>query len=290
MSNPPIPPEILDHIVDDLYDEPDALRNCCLVAKSWIPRTRKHLFADIKFSSPERLQSWKTTFPDPSNSPAYHVHTLSVGCLRVVTAADAGEGGWIQTFSRVVRLDVDSGVHGSEFSPALFRGFSPVLKSLRVASGTLSLSQIFGFVRSLPLLEDLSLVIHGTPSDNDLSAHGAPTVIPPPSSPPFTGSLKLMLLRGAELAVRRLLDLPNGLHFQHMTLSWFQEEEVQWINALVVECSGTLESLDVCCCHHLAGAIVQPLRRNGWLNSVCRWFDAVFNRPLKSNETQRCTV
>jgi hypothetical protein len=38
-----LPAEMLDHVVDHLYDTEDALRNCCLVSKSWIPRTRKHL-------------------------------------------------------------------------------------------------------------------------------------------------------------------------------------------------------------------------------------------------------
>jgi hypothetical protein len=32
-----------------LHDTRDALRNCCLIFKSWIPRTRKHLFADVRF-------------------------------------------------------------------------------------------------------------------------------------------------------------------------------------------------------------------------------------------------
>ena len=247
MSNPQIPPEILDHIVDNLHNEPDALRNCCLVAKSWIPRTRKHLFADVKFTSPEHLESWKTTFPDPSNSPAHHTRTLSVKCARIVTAEDGEEDGWIRTFSRVVRLDVDSGVDGSEFSPALFRVFSesPILKSLRVASGTLSLPQIFGLVRSLPLLEDLSLVVHGIPNDNDLSVHEPPAVIPTSTSPPFTGTLELTLFKEVEPTTRRLLDLPNGLHFRHLTLKSCQEDDVRWINALIDECSDTLESINV---------------------------------------------
>ena len=119
MSNPPIPSEILDHIVDNLRDESKALQNSCLVTKSWVPRARKHLFTDISLSLPE-------TFLDPSNSPAYHTHALSVRCVRVVTVADAREGDWIQTFCRVVRLDVDSTMHGSEFSSALFRGCSRI--------------------------------------------------------------------------------------------------------------------------------------------------------------------
>ena len=48
MSNPHLPAEILDYIIDHLHDTEDALRNCSLVSKSWIPRTRTHLFADVK--------------------------------------------------------------------------------------------------------------------------------------------------------------------------------------------------------------------------------------------------
>ena len=106
MSSVPLPQEIVDYILDTLRDEPKTLQNCCLVAKSWVPRARKHLSASIKFSSPKDIESWKKTFPDPSNSPACHTLTLLVSCPEAVTAADAEEGGWIQTFSRVLRLEV----------------------------------------------------------------------------------------------------------------------------------------------------------------------------------------
>ena len=266
MSNPPIPPEILDRIVDHLHDEPDALRNCCLVAKSRVPCARKHLFADIKFSSPERLESWKKTFPDPSNSPAYHTYILSVQCPQVVTAADTEEGGWIRAFSRVMLLDVDSNVDSSadslgdsEVSLAPFHAFSPILICLRLFSTTLPLSRIFGLVCSLPLLEDLMLVVYGIPNDDDLDAGGLPIGIPPPSSPVFTGTLRLIVIHGMGPIVRRLLDLPNGLHFRHLSFSWLREDELQWINALVAECSDTLESITATRC--LYGAIVRFLRR-----------------------------
>jgi hypothetical protein len=57
MSNPDLPPEILDYIIDLLHDEPETLKRCCLVSKSWVPRTRKHLFADIGFQTEEHLKS-----------------------------------------------------------------------------------------------------------------------------------------------------------------------------------------------------------------------------------------
>jgi len=106
MSNPHLPPEIHDYTVDFLHDKPATLKQCCLVSKSWVPRARRHLFASINFDSVDDLEAWKETFPDPTNSPAYHTRSLFVGCPRLVTVVEAEEGGWIRAFSRVVRLKV----------------------------------------------------------------------------------------------------------------------------------------------------------------------------------------
>jgi len=105
MSTAHLPPELLDHIIDLLHDSRAALRNCCLVSKSWIPRTRSHLFADIKFNTEGKLESWEEIFPDPSTSPARYAKTLTIGCFQVFTAADAETGGWISSFSYVERLE-----------------------------------------------------------------------------------------------------------------------------------------------------------------------------------------
>ena len=133
MSNPGLPPETVDHIVDILHNNPKTLRNCSLTTKSWVPRARKHLFASVRLTSPKVLESWKKTFPDPRNSPAYHTLTLFVYCPEVITAADAEEGGWIQAFSRVVCLDVYSSVQDPLFLTLLY-GLSPFLEILRVSS------------------------------------------------------------------------------------------------------------------------------------------------------------
>jgi hypothetical protein len=132
MSGPHLPAELLDHIVDHLHDTLDALRNCCLVSKSWIPRARKHLFADIAFRTVRSLQSWEGTFPDPSTSPAHYTKSLSVSCPQVVTTSDAEAGGWIRGFSRIVRLEVGSQTSRGGMSFAPFHGLSLVIKSLRV--------------------------------------------------------------------------------------------------------------------------------------------------------------
>ena len=115
---------------------PETLKECCLVAKSWIPRTRKHLFADIRFRTLPHLKLWKKTFPNSENSPAYHTRTLFVGCAEVDMTAGANEGGRIQAFSGVtsLKLDSHSGLICPQVSLVPFHMFSPTLKSLHTGS------------------------------------------------------------------------------------------------------------------------------------------------------------
>jgi hypothetical protein len=244
MSIPQLPAEILDHIIDHLHDTAVALRNCCLVSKSWIPRTRKLLFADVNFLTTKSLQSWKETFPDPSTSPAYYTKTLSVSSSEVVTTADAGVGGWITGFSRVVHLVVGSSDYPVSFVP--FHGFSPVIKSLRVTIFALPSPHIFNLTISFPLLEDLAVTIHhkALPDDNDDGSDWLPSS----STPMFTGSLELRLWGGMKPVTHWLLSLPGGIHFRKLIWVWFHEENLSLMMALVERCSHTLESLDITYC------------------------------------------
>jgi hypothetical protein len=246
MSIPQLPAEILDHIIDHLHDTAVALRNCCLVSKSWIPRTRKHLFADVEFSNPECLQSWKEAFPDSSTSPACYAKTLYVGCSEVVTAADAQAGGWITGFSCVLCLEVGSPADLVSFVP--FHGFSPVIKSLRVTIFALVSPHIFNLILSFPLLEDLAVTIdHGTSSDNDDSSIWMPLAVQSSSAPILTGSLELLLWGGMKHITHWLLSLPGGIRFRKFIWRWSHQEDLSLMMALVERCSHTLESLDISC-------------------------------------------
>jgi len=246
MTNPYLPQEILDYIADFLHDELETLKQCCLVSKSWVARTRKYLFTDIKFRSASDLESWKRTFPDVANSPAYHACALFVGCPRVVTASDGKEGGWVRAFTGVKRLDVDGGdrfLRVSEISLAPFREFSP-LKSLHIGSILIPYPGLFDFILFFPLLEDLNLTGSGDPQLNDDGPHKTQTTIPS-TSPPLTGFLNFHLLGGAGGVARQLLGLPNGLHFRKLALSRDHKMDLWWITELVTKCSHTLESLEV---------------------------------------------
>ena len=110
MSGPRLPPEISDSIVDLLQDEPQALKQCCLVYKPWVPRTRSHLFRRVQFRRSTDVNAWKEAFPNPAKSPACYTHSLSFSCIEVITAMDAEDGSWIRAFSNVVRLEVSNGM------------------------------------------------------------------------------------------------------------------------------------------------------------------------------------
>jgi len=257
MSDPQLPPEILDYTIDLLHDEPETLKQCCLVSKSWVPRTRIHLFADIEFHSASDLESWKKTFPDVTNSPARHTHTLFVGCSQSVVAADAEEGGWIRAFSEVKRLNLDNGDQYLKFSVASlipFHGFSPALKSLRISPIFIPFPEVFDLIFSFPLLEDLALKGHDESWLGD--DPDGPQAIVPSTSPAFTGSLDFHIFGGAGSAARQLLDLPNGLHFRKLALSCDRVQDIWWITEFLTRCSHTLESLDI-----------HTLRRT----SICTW-------------------
>ena len=227
-----LPQEIFDLIVDHLHGEPAVLKTCCVAAKSWVPRARKHLFASVTFGiPPSNFNQWQKTFPDPSNSPARYTRSLFIFGLPAVPNADTVVGPWIRTFT---------GLHTLSFSPSawgcraanlvLFHGLSPILRSLRLSFSFDALDLICSF----PLLEDLVL-------DRPRSRSDVGRWNPPLTSPKFTGSLNL---RGTCSFTRQLLDLPGGLHFTKITISC-SDQDLESMADLVSGCSGTLESLDV---------------------------------------------
>jgi hypothetical protein len=279
MSNPRLPAETLDHIVDYLRDKKDALRNCGLVSKSWIPCTRKHIFTDVVFASSESLQLWKETFPDPLTSPACYAKTLFIGCAQVVTAVDAEAGGWIRGFSRVVHLVVRSQalLASKSFSFVPFHGLSPAINSLRVSAPALPSSRIIGLILSFPLLEDLAVTTYPTTltdDDNNDNNDRLSTTVLPSNSPIFTGTLELFLGGGFKSFTYRLSSLPGGIPFRKFTLTCFRGSDLVLAVPLIEGCSHTLKSLDIACNLHCTSSrhrrphrYLTSLSRRGGVNS-----------------------
>ena len=230
----PLPPEILSLTVDHLRDEQIMLKACCLVSKSWISWTRKHLFAHVEFYTQSHIKSWKETFPDPSSSPAYYTRTLSIRGPLTVMTADVDEGDWIRTFRRLVKLDLDT-LRCGQVSLAPLHGLSPTLKSLALTHVSIPPSEVFSFICSFSLLEDLALRHHAIRSDAD-------EWDVPSTSPKLTGSLDLGGLGGIRSIIRQLCNLPDGLHFNKITARYSTDDAGSMMD-LVSRCLDTLESL-----------------------------------------------
>ena len=135
-----IPPEIFDLIVGWLRNEPTTLEACCLVSKSWVPRTRRYLFASIHFFEPRSsILSWMKVFSNPSGSPAQYTRNLTI------SEPLNAESSWIRSFHHVEKLTVytvwfeDS----SEVSLVQLHGLSPSLESLCLSHRSLPLSDVF---------------------------------------------------------------------------------------------------------------------------------------------------
>ena len=133
MSRPHLLPEMLDRIIDFLWDSSVTLKSCSPVSKSWIPRTRKHLFVHIVFDTINDLESWEAMFSDPSTSPVCYTEELFIGSDYAIAFATSYE--WVSAFPRAMHLTIsiyNNEIGDSEVSFAPFHGFSLVLKSLRV--------------------------------------------------------------------------------------------------------------------------------------------------------------
>ena len=232
-----LPSEILDIIVDHLHDEPTALKACCLVSKSWVPRTQRHLFDSVEFLSKSgpTIESWMETFLDPSNSPAHYTRSLRISDIQVTAVAIPDVLAQIHSFNRIVALAV--GIENGPISFTQLRGLSPNLKHLHLFYTFAPPLEVLDFVCSFPLLEDLLLqsvwfrAIENADKRND-----------PLTTPRFTGSL--FLSRSSRVITRKLLDLPGGLRFSKIRVRC-PIGECNLTQELVSVCSDTLESLCV---------------------------------------------
>lgn len=243
-----LPLEIIDLIVDLLHNEPKALKACCIVSKAWIYRTRKHLFNHVKFRPRGRhVSRWRETFPDLLNSPAHHTQILSIHVTSLITAADVDT---LLTFCGISHLDVDTTRwYDRSFSLLPLHRLSPAVRSLHLTFSSLQSLEILDLICSFPVLEDLTLAGH-----DGWNGYGAWNI--PSTSPRLTGSLELRVGAGIQHITHKLLDFPNGLQFEKISVRWSVPQGIGSTANLVSRCSGTLESLKIT--NYLKGAFSRP--------------------------------
>ena len=229
-----VPPEICDLIIDHLHDDPDTLRACSLVSKTWIHRSREHLFNEIEFQDKSQPLLWKTYFPKPSNSPAHHAKFLSFGSKTIKAYVS-----FIESFTNLTYLQVwVDGPAGREPGLNVSCNLLPTLTTLCVRFNVIKSSQLFALVGSFPSIKDL--VVSGLRiTDNEDN-------FLPSALPELTGILVLDCENNDITGL--LLRLPtSALCFRKIVwgIDYLRDEDgVQRMIDLIERCSDTLGYID----------------------------------------------
>lgn len=223
-----LPPEITDRIID-FVDTQRTHRACSLVAKSWVARSRLHLFHDVVLFSHRR---WQKIMPAGDASPAKYTRKLTLA--QGVTP----RGRWINTdnlypflphlhdFRNVESLVLDGWVPSGFSEGGLkkyFSHFGEHLRSLELAGERMTPDSFLILLGHLPNLEDLSLKerVEGTKTDRVLSI-----------SPKLSGRLTIRAHSASVFSV--LCKLP--LRFREICLHEHKHDYQELINA----CAETL--------------------------------------------------
>lgn len=72
------PQEVVDDIIDYFQHDPSPkdLQSCSLVARSWVPRSRRSLFRDISFAGGNRFERWCNAIPPGPEGIASYTRIL----------------------------------------------------------------------------------------------------------------------------------------------------------------------------------------------------------------------
>jgi hypothetical protein len=157
-----LPPEIVDFIID-YVDNLRTLKACSLVAKSWVARSRVHLFRDVVLFSHRR---WQKIMSVGHASPARYTRSLTLA------QGTTPRSQWIitdnlypflrhlQDFKNIQKLVLDGWIP-SEFSEGGLKKyiglFGPHLRSLELAGERMTTESLLILLGLLPNLENLSL-------------------------------------------------------------------------------------------------------------------------------------
>ena len=186
-----LPQELVEDIVDRLSGDRPMLETCSLVATTWLPRSRHHLFNGVSLNS-KTVKKWCSAIRPGPDGPSNLIHTLSLyqapghrwlgtGSLDVIS-------NHFSSFRRVEDLSI-TWLDLGDFEPGSltrhFVHFGSSLRSLRLSYLCADFSALITFLQFFPNLQNI--LIH-TP---DLRDDGPPLRISR-MDPPFHGFLNLL--------------------------------------------------------------------------------------------------
>lgn len=186
-----LPQELVENIVDCLSDDRPVLETCSLVATTWLPRSRHHLFNRVSLNS-ENVKRWCSAIRPGPDGPSNLVRKLTLqqapGHRWLGTKSLDDISDHFSSFRRVEDLSI-TWLDLSDFEPESlarhFLHYGSSLRSLRLSYLCADFSALITFLQYFPNLQNI--LIH-TP---DLRDDGPPLGISR-TVPPFHGFLNLL--------------------------------------------------------------------------------------------------
>ena len=159
-----LPRELIDEIICYLpIDEPQTLRNCSLVAKSWVHRSQKRLFETVTINKSTH-SSWVDRILPGNIELLHHVRSLTytvcgIVQLRYPTCRIDSLSDYLPSFRNLESLTLSSMDLRSDISQQLenFSTFQHTLSSLSLRSCHMSSGTLVTIVNYFPSLADLQL-------------------------------------------------------------------------------------------------------------------------------------
>ena len=233
-NTPRLPQELLDEIVCHLADDTISLRLCSMAARPFVQSCRRLLFRRVIFR-PHNLPTWKSTFPNPSISPAVYTREM-----RIHLASDEPIqlAEYMPYFSNLRDMTL---IGGRCENGDWIQSIGPLptsIRSLTMKFASITNAQVLDVMEQLPNLDDLSLCTFkgaGLTVETGEILRGR-----------YCGKLDLLLVEDFHAGiVRSLLKAPEGLGFKSIKALCNTEDDFPVYVDLVASCRDTLVDLDI---------------------------------------------
>lgn len=242
-----LPQELIDRIIDDLRHDPPSLKSCSLVAQSWTPRSRQHLFATVVIW-PEMLRLWRNNIvPSPEGISSY------IRDLSLQARGGAGDPRFTpallhlahQHFASIQRLEVLKLFRWTLVNWECYtRSFGPLSTSLRELQLVEPTSDTTALLLLVTFFSDIERIIIVNPSilSTDTTRVFIPTNL----------RLRWKIVRLLSFGMRcvtflqKLAELPEALNWEQLTLGFTLDVyRLDAFSRLLSSCSATLRVLRI---------------------------------------------
>jgi hypothetical protein len=241
----PLPNELIDRIIDHLYDDLTTLRCCTLVAKSFLPSSRLHLFITRDFNITSAMYTKLQTDHDAFTSfcliapliqclvTDWHEMDEGMHMLPVLLSKGLAPRSLAHCGFDTSKLSEDSGLS----FPTL--GLEESLTSLSLDGVRFSsFSEMIEAITSVPRLETLLLSVHW----KDLFVLDFD---PSRSLPPRLRTLEIRGGAPVRLLLQWLLTQPSLPALHTLTLSPLYSDDISSVGSLIRLLGPSLERLSL---------------------------------------------